>query len=61
MPLQQRHLFSAKVVITLMVLLAVLALFFRLEDATRGYYTRPLLIGLVVSVAAIGVGLWLVW
>jgi hypothetical protein len=58
--LQQRHLFTAKVLLALVALLAVLAAFFRLEDVTRGYYTRPLRGALSVCVLVIGAGLWLV-
>jgi hypothetical protein len=58
--LQRRHLLTAKIVAALVALLAVLAAFFRLEDVTRGYYTKPLRGALSVCVMIIGAGLWVV-
>ncbi len=58
--LQQRHLLAAKVLLALVALFVVLAAFFRLEDLTRGYYTRPLQGALAICVVVIATGLWLI-
>ena len=48
--------------VTLLVaLLLVLAIYFRLEEATRGYYTGPLRIGLSGALVALCAGVWFLW
>jgi len=55
-----RQLLSAKLLVALVVLLAAVAGYFRLEELTRGYYTGVLRALLLLCVGAIGAGLWLV-
>jgi hypothetical protein len=59
--LLQRHLLAGKVVAVLVALMAAVAAYLRLEDLTRGYYTRPLRAALGACVVVIGLGLWWVW
>jgi hypothetical protein len=59
--LHQRHLLAAKVLAALVALLIVLAIYFRLEEITRGYYTGPLRGGLVLCLLAIAAGVWFTW
>lgn len=53
-----RHLVALKVLCGLVLLLGSLAVYFHLEDATRGYYGGVLKTGLLVALAVIGAGLW---
>lgn len=57
---RQRQLWSAKLLVALVALLAAVAVYFRLEELTRGYYTGVLRVLLLLCVGAIGAGLWLV-
>jgi hypothetical protein len=59
--LYQRHLVSAKVLAGLMGLLVILAVYFRLEEITRGYYTGTLRAGLSAGLILLGVGMWFLW
>lgn len=54
-----RTLLAAKVVVGLVMLLAVAVLYIRVDDRTRGAYTRWLQAAAAVLVAATGVGLWM--
>jgi hypothetical protein len=56
----ERHLLSAKVLLALLLLLAVVAEYFKLEELTRGYYTLRLRALLVVCLGLLGVGVWLI-
>jgi len=58
---RDRHLLAAKLLAALVVLLAVAAGYFRLEEMTRGYYTGTLRLLALVGVALVGVGLWLIF
>jgi len=44
----------------IVALLAVTAIYFRLEEITRGYYSRRLRVALVVCFALVGLGWWLI-
>ena len=54
-----RHLLLARVLGGAVAVLLVLAGYLRLEDATRGYYTRLLRLAAIALVALAGVGVWL--
>ncbi|HEV3115762.1 MAG TPA: hypothetical protein VGY58_01835 [Gemmataceae bacterium] len=56
---QERMTMLGKVLAGVIAFLAVVAGYFRLEEATKGYYTAWLRIGVLTLVAAIGAGLWL--
>jgi hypothetical protein len=43
----------------LVAVLAAVALYFRLEDATKGYYTTLLRLAAVAFIALVGAGIWL--
>jgi hypothetical protein len=59
--MEMRQLLLAKVLGGLVVVLAVVALYFRLEEYTKGYYTTWLrLIGLGL-IALTGAGVWWLW
>jgi hypothetical protein len=58
---QHRHLKLARILAGLVALLLVCAGYLRLEEATRGYYTRALRLAAVVLVLLASVGLWLSW
>lgn len=58
--IQQRQSWLAKVLLGVVVFLGSLSGYIRLEDATKGYYTGWLRLGLVGVLCAIGAGLWLV-
>jgi hypothetical protein len=55
----QRHLLAGRVLAGLVVLLLVVWSYLRLEDATRGYYTRLLRVGALGLVALTAALLWL--
>jgi hypothetical protein len=57
---QQRQSWLAKVLLGVVVFLGSLSGYIRLEDATKGYYTGWLRLGLVGVLCAVGAGLWLV-
>jgi hypothetical protein len=57
---QNRMLVLGKVLAGLVALLAAVAGYFRLEDATKGYYTAWLRLAALSFVAAVGAGLWLI-
>lgn len=59
--LHQRHLLAAKILAGLVAVLITLAVYFRLEETTRGYYAAPLRTGLVVCLGAVAAGLWFTW
>jgi hypothetical protein len=59
--LQSRYEISFKVLAALAALLGLLGAYYRLEVATRGYYTGRLRAFLLVGLIAIGAGLWLAW
>jgi hypothetical protein len=48
-----------RVLAGLVAVLAAVALYFRLEDATKGYYTTLLRLAAVAFVALVGAGIWL--
>jgi len=56
---QERMVILGKVLAGLVGILAAVAGYFRLEDATKGYYTAWLRLGAIGFVAMIGAGLWL--
>lgn len=56
---QGRQVLLAKVLAAVVALLGVLAGYFRLEEATKGYYTTALRVGAFAVVAAVVAGLWL--
>ncbi len=55
----QRHLLAGRLLAGLVVLLVVVWGYLRLEDATRGYYTRLLRVGALGLVALTAAVLWL--
>ena len=58
---RDRHLLAAKLLAALVVLLAVAAGYFRLEEMTRGYYTGTLRLLALAGVVLVGVSLWLMF
>jgi hypothetical protein len=56
----QRQLWLGKVLVGVFVLLGVLACYIRLDEATKGFYTGWLRLGLAGAAAAVGATLWLV-
>jgi len=54
----RRQLWTGKGLLVVVALLAALALFFRLEEATRGYYSGPLKAGLVLALGGVAAGTW---
>jgi hypothetical protein len=48
-----------RVLVALVAVLAAVALYFRLEDATKGYYTTLLRLAAVTFIALVGAGIWL--
>jgi len=58
---RQRQLWTGKALLLFVALLAVLALFFRLEEATRGYYSGPLKAGLFLALSAVAAGAFALW
>jgi uncharacterized membrane-anchored protein len=56
--IQDRMLWLAKLLIGLVALLAAVTGYFRLEEATKGYYTLWLRVVAIGFVAAVGAGLW---
>jgi hypothetical protein len=48
-----------RVLAGLVAVLAAVAMYFRLEDATKGYYTTLLRLAAVAFVALVGAGIWL--
>jgi hypothetical protein len=59
--MEVRQLLLAKVLGGLVVLLAVVALYFRLEEYTKGYYTTWLRLTALGLLAVTGVGVWWLW
>jgi hypothetical protein len=57
---KNRMFLLGKVLAGLVALLAAVAGYFRLEDATKGYYTAWLRLAALSFVAAVGAGLWLI-
>ena len=57
---QQRQLWLGKMLLGVVVLLAAISGYIRLEDATKGFYTGLLRLGMVGVLCAVGAGLWLV-
>lgn len=55
----QRQLWLGKILLGVVVFLGSLSGYIRLEDATKGYYTGWLRLGLVGVLCAVGAGLWL--
>jgi hypothetical protein len=56
---KQRQLWLGKVLLGVVALLTAITGYIRLEDATKGYYTGWLRLGLVGVLCAVGAGLWL--
>jgi len=56
----QHQLWLGKVLVGVFVLLGVLACYIRLDEATKGFYTGWLRLGLAGAAAAVGATLWLV-
>jgi hypothetical protein len=56
--IQERMLWLAKLLIGLVALLAAVTGYFRLEEATKGYYTLWLRVLAISFLAAVGAGLW---
>jgi hypothetical protein len=54
----RRQVLAAKVGAALVLLLGALALFFRLEETTRGYYSGPLKVGLFLALSGVAAALW---
>jgi hypothetical protein len=59
--LQSRYELSFKLLAALAALLGLLGAYYRLEVATRGYYTGRLRAFLFLGVIGVGAGLWLAW
>jgi hypothetical protein len=59
--MEVRQLLMAKVLGGLVVLLAVVALYFRLEEYTKGYYTTWLRLTALGLLALTGAGVWWLW
>lgn len=55
-----RHLLLARILGGLVCLLIVVGAYLRLEEATKGYYTRLLRLTAIAILIGIGAGLWLV-
>lgn len=58
---RERQAWTGKVLLLVVALLGALGLFFRLEEATRGYYSGPLKAGLVLAGIAIVAGAFVLW
>jgi hypothetical protein len=56
-----RQLWLGKMLIGVFVLLGVLACYIRLDEATKGFYTGWLRLGLAGAAAAVGATLWLLF
>jgi len=56
---KQRQLWLGKILLGFVALLIGITGYIRLEDATKGYYTAWLRLGLVGVLCAVGAGLWL--
>jgi hypothetical protein len=56
---KQRQLWLGKILLGFVALLTGITGYIRLEDATKGYYTAWLRLGLVGVLCAVGAGLWL--
>lgn len=56
---EQRQGAAVRLVAGLVALLAAIAAYLRLEDATKGYYTTLLRLAAVSFVALVGAGIWL--
>jgi len=56
---KQRQLWLGKILLGLVAILTAISGYIRLEDATKGYYTRWLRLGMVGVLCAVGAGLWL--
>ncbi len=56
---QERMMTLGKMLAGIIACLVIVGGYFRLEEATKGYYTAWLRIGVLTLVAAIGAGLWL--
>jgi hypothetical protein len=59
--MEVRQLLLAKVLGGLVVLFAIAALYFRLEEYTKGYYTLSLRLAALVLAALTGAGVWWLW
>jgi hypothetical protein len=57
---QDRMMLLGKFLAGLVAFLMAVAGYFRLEEATKGYYTLWLRLGMLGFIAAVGVGIWLV-
>ncbi|HEV3449125.1 MAG TPA: hypothetical protein VG099_31100, partial [Gemmataceae bacterium] len=57
---QERMMLLGKFLAGLVAFLVAVAGYFRLEEATKGYYTTWLRLGVLSFIAAVGVGIWLV-
>jgi hypothetical protein len=58
--IQQRQVWLVKILVCVVALLTGISGYIRLEDATKGYYTGWLRLGMVGVLCAVGAGLWLV-
>jgi hypothetical protein len=56
---EQRQTFLAKVLAGLLAVLVAVTFYFRLDDATKGYYTTLLRVASLALVATVGAGVWL--
>lgn len=54
-----RHFILARILGAMMAVLLVVVGYLRLEEATRGYYTKLLRLGAFIVLALAGVGLWM--
>ncbi|MFL5244606.1 MAG: hypothetical protein ACJ8FY_21100 [Gemmataceae bacterium] len=55
----ERQIFLARMVATLVTICAAVAGYFRLDEATKGYYTNLLRLGSLAVIGAVGAGVWL--
>jgi hypothetical protein len=56
---RQRQMWLGKFLLGAVALLTIISGYIRLEDATKGYYTAWLRLGVVGILCAVGAGLWL--
>jgi hypothetical protein len=56
---KHRQLWLGKILLGFVALLTAITGYIRLEDATKGYYTAWLRLGMVGVLCAVGAGLWL--
>jgi hypothetical protein len=55
----QRQVFLARIIATIVTICAAVAGYLRLDEATKGYYTNLLRLGSLAVIGTVGAGVWL--